>query len=113
MRDARQEFALNQRLAPETSTDALAMHLLDDLTPPSQAAMRAELRLRLQEALNRMDAIDREVLALRHFEELTPAETAQILGIDPKAAGMRYIRALRRLRDDLGSLPGGSSELHS
>ena len=49
---------------------------------PSEAAVRAELKLRLQEALNGMDPIDREVLALRHFEQLTNAETAQVLGIE-------------------------------
>ena len=51
-----------------------------------------------------MDPVDREVLALRHFEHLSPAETAQVLGIKEKAAGMRYVRALRRLKEILGSL---------
>ena len=48
-----------------------------------------------------MDALDREVLALRHFEQLSPAETAQVLGITKKAAGMRYLRALKRLKEIL------------
>ena len=52
-----------------------------------------------------MDPLDREVLALRHFEQLSPAETAQVLGIKEKAAGMRYVRALRRLKEIL-SKPG-------
>ena len=51
-----------------------------------------------------MDALDREVLALRHFEQLSPAETAQVLGIKEKAAGMRYVRAPRRLTEILSSL---------
>jgi RNA polymerase sigma-70 factor (ECF subfamily) len=58
-----------------------------------------------------MDPLDREVLALRHFEQLTPAETAQLLGIKQKAAGMRYLRALKRLKEILTSLPGGLMEL--
>ena len=47
---------------------------------------------------------------LRHIEQLTPAETAQVLGIKEKAGGMRYVRAIRRLKDLLTSLPGGLSE---
>jgi RNA polymerase sigma-70 factor (ECF subfamily) len=73
--------------------------------------MRAEAKIRLQEALNSMDPLDREVLALRHFEQLTPTETAQVLGIKEKAAGMRYVRALRRLKDILSVLTGGPLEL--
>ena len=57
-----------------------------------------------------MDALDREVLALRHFEQLSPAETARVLGIKEKAAGMRYVRALRRLRDILNSIGGAWME---
>jgi RNA polymerase sigma-70 factor (ECF subfamily) len=70
------------------------------------AAVRAEIRMRLQEALNSMDPLDREVLALRHFEQLSPAETAQVLGIKEKAAGMRYLRALKRLKEILANFPG-------
>jgi RNA polymerase sigma-70 factor (ECF subfamily) len=58
-----------------------------------------------------MDPVDREVLALRHFEQLTPAETALELGIKEKAAGMRYLRALKRLKELLTGLPGGLNEL--
>jgi RNA polymerase sigma-70 factor (ECF subfamily) len=69
--------------------------------------MRAELKLRVQEALNSMDPHDREVLILRHFEELSNSETAQVLGIKPSAAVNRYVRALKRLKDVLESMPGG------
>ena len=84
---------------------------LGHATRPSEAAARAEVRRHLQNALDRMDPLDREVLALRHFEQLTPAEAAEVLGISPKAAGMRYLRALRRLKDILRGLPGGPLEL--
>jgi RNA polymerase sigma-70 factor (ECF subfamily) len=50
------------------------------LTSASRVAVRAEQQLQLQEALNGMDPIDREILALRHFEELNNAEAAKILG---------------------------------
>jgi DNA-directed RNA polymerase specialized sigma subunit len=56
---------------------------------------------------NRMDALDREVLALRHFEQLSRAEIAQVLDISEGAAGKRYIRALERLKQVLGRSPGG------
>lgn len=110
MRDARREVTLYRGATPETTSAALAEQLLGHATRPSEAAVRIELKLRLQEALNAMDPLDREVLALRHFEQLSPAETAQVLGIKEKAAGMRYVRALRRLRDVLTSVPGGPWE---
>jgi RNA polymerase sigma-70 factor (ECF subfamily) len=107
MRDAGREVSLYHGTMPETSSAALAAQLLGHITRPSEAAIRAEVRIRLQEALNSMDTLDRDVLALRHFEQLTPAETAQVLGIKEKAAGMRYVRALRRLKEILSALPGG------
>jgi RNA polymerase sigma-70 factor (ECF subfamily) len=63
--------------------------------------------LRLQQAINSLDPIDREVLSLRHFEELTRAETAKALGIEEGTAAKRYVRALKRLRELLADLPGG------
>ncbi len=107
MRDARREVRLHLGPIPEASSAALAAQLLGRLTRPSEAAVRAEARLRLQEALNGMDPIDREVLALRHFEHLTNAEAARVLGITSAAAGKRYLRALERLREVLAGLPGG------
>jgi RNA polymerase sigma-70 factor (ECF subfamily) len=104
MRDPRREVSLYDDALPETTTTALAAGLLDHLTRASEAAIRVELKLRLQDALNTMDPLDREVLALRHFEQLSPAETAQVLGIKEKAAGMRYVRALRRLKEILSGL---------
>jgi RNA polymerase sigma-70 factor (ECF subfamily) len=104
MRDLRREVAINDGAFPETTTTALAAHLLGDLTRASENAIRAEVRLRLQETIDAMDPLDREVLALRHFEQLSPAETARVLGIKQKAAAMRYLRALRRLKEILGSL---------
>jgi RNA polymerase sigma-70 factor (ECF subfamily) len=110
MRDAGREVSLYRGTMPETTSAALAAQLLGHETRPSEAAVRAEIKVRLQEALNGMDPLDREVLALRHFEQLSPAETARVLGIKEKAAGMRYIRALRRLKEILTALPGGLME---
>ena len=58
-----------------------------------------------------MDPTDREVLALRHFEQLTNAEAAQVLGIQERAAAKRYLRALERLKKILSELPGGLTEV--
>lgn len=111
IRDVDREVSLYRGAMPEASTAALAAQLIGGLTSPSQAAIRAERRIRLQEALNAMDPIDREVLVLRHYEQLTNAEIATVLGIDRSAASKRHIRALVRLRKYLGepdaSEPGG------
>ncbi len=106
MRDPRREVSIHGGAMPETTSTALAAELLGNLTRASEEAVRAEIKLRLQEALNAMDPLDREVLALRHFEQLSPAEAAQVLGIKEKAAGMRYVRALRRLKEILSDLGG-------
>src|SRR5579885_1798447 len=70
LRDAAREVSLFRGSMPQTSSAALAAQLLGKDTRPSEAAVRAEMKVRLQEALNRMDPLDREVLALRHFEQL-------------------------------------------
>jgi RNA polymerase sigma-70 factor (ECF subfamily) len=106
MRDAGQEVSLFNGPLPQASSASLAAHLLGRLTSPSQAAVRAEMQLRLQEALNQMDPLDREVLALRHFEELSNGETAEVLGLQKSAASNRYVRALRRLKEVLSAMPG-------
>jgi RNA polymerase sigma-70 factor (ECF subfamily) len=107
MRDAGQEVSLHRGALPQVTSLSLAEHLLGKLTTASHAAMRVELKLRVQEALNSMDPHDREVLILRHFEELSNAETAHVLGIKPSAAVNRYVRALKRLKDVFQSMPGG------
>src|SRR5499427_5912735 len=107
MRDAGQEVSLHRGALPQVTSLSLAEHLLGKLTPASHAAMRVELKLRVQEALNSMDPHDREVLILRHFEDLSNAEAAQVLGIKPSAAVQRYVRALKRLRDVIQGMPGG------
>jgi RNA polymerase sigma-70 factor (ECF subfamily) len=106
-RDAGREISLHRGAIPQATSVSLAQQLLGRLTSASQAAIRAELQTRLQVILNGMDPIDREILALRHFEELSNAETAAVLGLQKAAASNRYIRALKRLKDLLDALPGG------
>jgi RNA polymerase sigma-70 factor, ECF subfamily len=106
MRDAGREVSLERGPFPPASSVALARQVLGKLTSASKAAIRAEHKLIVQDAIKNMDAIDREVLTLRHFEHLTNDETAQVLGLSKAAASNRYIRALRRLKDMLSTIPG-------
>jgi RNA polymerase sigma-70 factor (ECF subfamily) len=103
-RDAGREVSLFCGPLPEASSAALAAELLGHEPRPSEAAMRAEMAARLQESLNRMDPLEHEVLALRHFEQLSNAEVAQVLGLRQSAASKRYVRALQRLREMLTGL---------
>lgn len=84
---------------PPPSPESMAGQLVSRMTSPSQAAIRHELQARLRAALDEMDPLDREVLALRHFEELGNNEVAQVLGITKEAASKRHVRALRRLKE--------------
>ncbi len=111
MRDARREVLLHHGSLPEASLAALAAQLVGRDPRPSEAAVRAERKIRLQEALNSMDPLDREVLALRHFEHLNNAEAAQVLGLEESAASKRYIRALKKLKEILAGMPGGIGEV--
>jgi len=99
------EVSIDRDGGPAASSVRM-VELIGDLTSPSQAAQRAETMGQLQQALEGLDPIDREVLALRHFEELSNHETAAVLGIQPAAASKRYIRALGRLKVILDSVPG-------
>ena len=109
-RDAGREVRLLDGPWPEPTSAALAAQLLGRDTRPSVAAIRAERQRRLQDALNSMDPLDREVLVLRHFEELTNTEVARELRLQESVASKRYIRALHRLKEILASLPGGIEE---
>lgn len=99
MRDVNLEVSLAHDGMMRVSADSMAGQLLGHMTSPSQAAIRHELQDRLRALLDGMDPLDREVLALRHFEELGNNEVADILGITKDAASKRHIRALRRLKD--------------
>jgi RNA polymerase sigma-70 factor (ECF subfamily) len=109
-RDIGREVSLYRGPMPEATSAAIAAQLIGRHSSPSQAAIRAERKLRLQEALNRMDSIDREILVLRHYEQLSNGEVALVLGLDKSAASKRYARALVRLKDVLSAMPGGLQE---
>ena len=106
-RNAGQEISLHSRNQDRSTVCPLAQQLAGSLTSPSQAAMRNERMVLLQGAIGQMDAIDHEILALRHFEQLSNREVAEVLNLTKTAASNRYMRALKRLRECLDA----SSEL--
>jgi RNA polymerase sigma-70 factor (ECF subfamily) len=105
-RDPMREQPLTGSHAADATSFSISSHLFGHLTSPSQAALRKELSEQLDFALTSMEELDREVLALRHFEELSNRETAQALGLTEQAASARYVRALTRLQHILKAIPG-------
>lgn len=106
MRDVRKEVSL-ERPGPSPQTSlAMAAQLAGNETSPSRAFSRVERIASLEAALNRMEPIDREVIALRHFEELTNSEVSAVLGIGEQAASKRYVRAIKRMKELLSVIPG-------
>ena len=104
-RDIRKEVAIAKPKAGQTSM-ALAAHLVAQLTSVSQLFERAEQIASVEKTLDEMNELDREVIALRHFEELSNIEAAEVLGIQPAAASKRYLRALKRLREIMEQVKG-------
>ncbi len=107
-RDARREVA-HGAAGPAATSIALVDHLMASGITPSVVAAEGELRARLMEALEEMNELDREVLVLRHFEEMSNVEAAKALDIETNTASKRYVRALQRLAQVLknaGADPG-------
>lgn len=104
-RSVHRESRLPEPQFNQSTSLSIARILMDDLPSPSQAAMLVEEQQRLHSALESMHEIDREVLAMRHFEQLTNSEVAEVLGLSPTAASNRYIRAAARLSEILKILP--------
>ena len=104
-RDASREVSLFNSPLPQATSAVLAAQLLGKQTTPTQAFARAAIKNQLEEAFNLMEEIDREVVTLRHLEQLTNVETARILDISESAASNRYLRALKRLKKLLDGTP--------
>jgi RNA polymerase sigma-70 factor (ECF subfamily) len=102
-RDAHRDVALD---GGRDTSAALVRGLATSATSPSGAAMRRETLEQIEKALGQLEALDQDILALRHFEELSNSEVAKVLNIQEKTASIRYIRALRRLKDVLATIPG-------
>lgn len=104
-RDVDRERPLVQRGYPDQSSLDLAAQLKDAELTPAAATIRKELEGRFLEALEELEENDREIIIMRHVEQLGNSEVAEALGLSPAAAGMRYVRALRRLRAILTEPP--------
>lgn len=103
-RDVTREVSIYETSIPNVSSVSMADHLTGKATSVSHAVFRAEIQTRIQQALNSMSAVDREILSLRHLEELSNQEIAQELNISQTAASNRYVRALERLSVVLSDL---------
>ncbi len=111
MRDAGKERSLNQLGFGASASVSIAAQLLGSFTSPSHNAMHEEMSNKLERAIDGMEPIDHDVLVLRHFEELTNSEIAEVLELEPKTASIRYVRAIRRLKGILQSSPDFDSEV--
>jgi RNA polymerase sigma-70 factor (ECF subfamily) len=100
-RDAKRDVSIHRGALPAVNSVSMAAQLLGQLTTPSQIAVKVEMRLRLQDVLDSMDEVDREIIALRHFERLNSQETADALQMSKSGASSRYIRAMKRLKNEL------------
>jgi RNA polymerase sigma-70 factor, ECF subfamily len=89
---------------PDRSSAQQVLKLIDTATTPSEAFAREELRQRVQEVLSQLKRIDREVLWMRHFDQLSFGDLADLLKISENTAMKRYVRALQRLKDLLPDL---------
>ncbi|MEM6471163.1 MAG: sigma-70 family RNA polymerase sigma factor [Planctomycetota bacterium] len=104
LRDASREASVHG--SPMATSVAIADGLLGNMTSPSQAALRRELTDQLTTALGELNDTDREVLAMRHFEDLSNSEIAEALGIEQNTASIRYVRAIGRLKAIIDRVPG-------
>jgi RNA polymerase sigma-70 factor, ECF subfamily len=103
-RSVDREASMAPKFADQSSIDLVA-RLRDPSPTPAAAALRRELEGRFREAIDVLDELDREIILLRHFEQLSNGEAARALGLSEPAAGMRHLRALRKLRAILGEAP--------
>lgn len=97
------EQPLDVHLPRDQSTRNLTMQLCDRQLTPAAAATWRELKRRVEQACRSLEPQDQEIVMMRHFEQLSNSETALALGLSPQAASMRYLRAIRRLRELLAN----------
>lgn len=102
-RDVRRDQQLEFEGGAQTSL-AIAAQLVASMTSPSQVLAKQEEIARIEQSLSTMPELDREIIALRHFEELSSAEAAEVLGIERNTASKRYVRAVQRLQQIMSQL---------
>ncbi|MCP3953057.1 MAG: sigma-70 family RNA polymerase sigma factor [Desulfobacterales bacterium] len=99
MRDAHIEVGAASLVHPQASSFSIAAHIFGCTSSPSRIVMQMDMVDRARTAITELSSLDQEIIAMRHFEELSNKETAEILGIEQKASSIRYFRALKRLRE--------------
>lgn len=104
-RSVDKEQPLQGRKFGDRSSLDLAAQLSDQELTPAAATIRKELEERFLEALDQLDESEREIVVMRHVEHLGNGEVAEALELSPAAAGMRYLRAIRRLKSVLTDPP--------
>ena len=107
------EQSIDARGAPDHSTLDLAIQLCDPAMTPAAVATQREIAEKVEAAIGRLEENDREVILMRHYEHLSNLEIAEVLGLNPPAASMRYLRAVRRLRTLLEEEDAGGEESRS
>lgn len=113
-RNMDREQPMAVQAGPDHSTMELAVQLCDPGLTPAAAATQREIALKVEEAIGKMNDQDREIILMRHYEHLSNMEIAEVLSVKPPAVSMRYLRAVRRLRemlqdDDADSSGSGES----
>lgn len=109
-RSVRREQPMPAPAYSDQSALDLSMVVVDRQATPATDALARELQQRFRVALDELEEADREVVFMRHVEQLGNKEVATILGLSEPAAGMRYLRAMRRLRRILGETPSERGE---
>lgn len=106
-----QARTVNKEVSPRAdsplpaSSSIMAIEFAGGETTPSRVAMAKELQQTVASSLEKLEQRDREILAMRHYEHLSNQEASEVLGITTEAAYKRYVRALKRLKVELGSSP--------
>ncbi len=98
-RSVEREMSLTAPAKLDQSSVELAGQLRDGDLTPAAAATQREIALQLEQAIHQLREQDREIILMRHYEQLSNLEVAQALGLTEPATSMRYLRALRRLRE--------------
>lgn len=95
------EQAITKPAWAEDSSASLVSQLVDTERTPATEAIRAELERKLTAAVNKLPDGDRDMILMRHTEQLSNQDVAKALGLTEAAASMRYLRSLRRLKQIL------------
>ena len=105
-RNMDREQPMTSAASPDQSTLELAIQICDPALTPAAAATQREIAIKVESAIEKLNDQDREIILMRHYEHLSNLDIAEVLGINPPAASMRYLRAVRRLREVLQAEDG-------